>query len=84
MKVKISKKLQEALNKVGLTAPETSADADRKAGLIDAVLVHSRHLTDVESELLAMAVRELDKLAAKLVIIEYEQEVKRHEEAYYC
>ena len=79
MKVKISRKLQEALNKVGLTAPETSIDADRKAGLIDEVLIHSRHLSDAESELLALAVRELDKLAAKLVLIEYEQEVKRYE-----
>ena len=83
MKVKISKRLQEALNKVGLTAPETSIDADRKAGLIDEVLIHSRHLSDAESELLALAVRELDKLAAKLVEIEYAEAVAKHEAKFY-
>lgn len=83
MKVKISKKLQEALNKVGLTAPETSADADRKAGLLDEVLIRSRHLSSAENELLAMAVRELDKLAAKLVVIEYQKAVEAYENASY-
>ena len=83
MKVKISKRLQEALNKVGLTAPETSADADRKSGLIDAVLTHSRHISNADYELLALAVRELERIAQKLVMIEYQEAVKKYEAQFY-
>ena len=65
MKVKISKRLQEGLTKVGLTAPTTSKEADATADLLDRILRRAQHLSEEESELLAMVCRELDKLAQK-------------------
>lgn len=76
--MKISKKLQSALDKVGLKTPKTSEDADRMAGLFDLILRNSNHLTMIEEELFAAACRELDKLAAKLVVAEYEALYEAH------
>lgn len=75
--MKISKKLQSALDKVGLKTPQNSGDADRMSDLFDMMLRHPRHLSFDEKELFEVACRELDTLAAKLVV----QEVREAYEA---
>lgn len=76
--MKISKKLQSALDKVGLRQPKDSKDADRMAGLFDLILRNPNHLTMVEEDLYALACRELDRLAEELAVIEYRRAYEAH------